>query len=364
MRRMLAAVAGSTALLTISIHAAHGQTADDGRLAIHGYLTQGYAISDGTPFYGIRGQGSSDFRYAALQFRYDKSQNGFLVQVNHRRLGRSPITEFESAVNVNWAFYERRAANGTTLRAGRVPVPRGIYNEQRSIGVVLPFYRAPVIFYDEGAYFSETIDGLVVSHTFWADSPWNLETNAYGGGWSLLAYDQSGPEYVVNRVRAENAIGAQLWLATPVEGVRVGAAAQTYRWESLSDGSTQHVTEYQASLDATISKFMVRAETELMDFETDDYYASYVQGGYSPTAKLSFVAQAEYAYERDWNFPVYSRSFDWHKAIGVSAVYRLSPTLVLKAEHHWNKGIQVEQPADPASAPRFTYSIFSLSTSF
>ena len=340
------------------------QQSDDGQLAIHGYLTQGYAVSDGTPFYGIRGQGSSDFRYAALQFRYDRSQNGFLLQVNHRRLGRSPISDFESAVNVNWAFYERRATNGTTLRAGRVPVPRGIYNEQRSIGVVLPFYRAPVIFYDEGAYFSETIDGLVVSHTFWSESPWTVDANVYGGGWSLLAYDQSGEEYQIGRVRAENAIGTQVWLNAPIDGVRVGAAAQAYRWESLGDGSTQQVQEFQASLDVTRTRFMVRAETELMDFETDNYYASYVQSGYNLTPKLTVNAQAEYAYESDWQLPVYTREFEWHRALGASVSYKFSPTLVLKAEHHWNKGIQVEQPADPARPPRFTYGIVSLSASF
>ena len=239
----------------------------DGQLAIHGYLTQGAAVSHGAQFYGMTDQISTDFRYAALQFRYDRKKDGFLLQVNNRRLGSSPITDFESAVNLNWAFYERRGDDGTSFRFGRIPVPRGIYNEERSIGVVLPFYRAPVIFYDEGAYFSETIDGIVLSHTIKKDSPWNLEANLYGGGWSLLAYDQSGPAYSVSRIRADNGIGTQLWLNTPIDGVRLGTSAQTYRWRSLADGSKQQVKEYQASFDATRPKFMVRAETELMDFD-------------------------------------------------------------------------------------------------
>lgn len=350
-------------LFALALPAA-GQEPDEGRLSIHGYLTQGYAVSDGTPFYGMTDQGSTDFRYAALQFRYDKKENGFLVQVNHRRLGKSPITDFESALNVNWAFYERRTEQGLAIRVGRVPVPRGIYNERRSIGVVLPFYRAPVIFYDEGAYFSETIDGLVLSKTFWSDRTWNLDAHLYGGGWYLLAYDQTGSEYVVNRIRSENAIGSQLWVNTPIEGLRFGASAQTYRWESLTDGMTQQVKEYQASVDATFSRFMVRAETELMDFTTDDYYASYLQTGINLTRKLSFNTQFEYAYERNWSFPVYEEEFDWHKAAGVGIVYKFAPSLVFKAEHHWNKGIQVEQPADPANPPRFSYGILSLSASF
>ena len=337
----------------------------DGQLAIHGYLTQGAAVSHGAQFYGMTDQVSTDFRYAALQFRYDRKKDGFLLQVNNRRLGSSPITNFESAVNLNWAFYERRGDDGTSFRFGRIPVPRGIYNEERSIGVVLPFYRAPVIFYDEGAYFSETIDGVVLSHTVKKDSPWNLDFNLYGGGWSLLSYDQSGPEYTVGRVRADNGIGTQLWLNTPIEGVRFGTSAQTYRWRSVDDGSKQQVKEYQASFDATRPTFMLRAETELMDFETDDYYASYVQLGHKIVDGLWINTQAEYAYERNWSFASYTRNFDWHKTAGVGLNYKFSPTLVLKAEHHWNRGIQVEQPvADPAHPPVFNYTIVSLSASF
>jgi hypothetical protein len=358
------AAAPDTAAQEAPVDDAPDAAAAEGRLAIHGYLTQGYAASDGTPFYGIRGQASSDFRYAALQFRYDRDADGFLVQVNHRRLGKSPITTFESAVNVNWAFYERRTDAGSSLRVGRVPVPRGIYNEQRSIGVVLPFYRAPVIFYDEGAYFSETIDGVVLSHTFMRESPWSIEVNGYGGGWSLLAYDQTGSEYLVNRIRAENAVGTQLWVNTPVEGLRVGSSYQRYRWENQTDGMRQDVQEFQASVDAAFPRVTVRAETMMQDYETDDYYASYLQTGINVTPKLAFHTQFEYAYERNWDWGVYTPSFDWHKAAGVGFNYKLNPALVLKLEHHWNKGIQVEQPADPATAPRFRYAIASLSASF
>ena len=64
-----------------------------------------------------------------------------------------------------------------------MPIPRGIYNELRSVGIALPMYRPPVVMYDEGAYFSETIDGLVLARTFLADRPWSIEANLYAGGW-------------------------------------------------------------------------------------------------------------------------------------------------------------------------------------
>ena len=132
------------------------------------------------------------------------------------------MTDFESDVSLDWAFYQRAFHEGTTLKIGRMPIPRGIYNELRSVGVALPMYRPPVVFYDEGAYYSETIDGAIVSHTFAESSPWSLETHGYVGGWRSLAYDTWSEQYSIQRVRAENAVGTQLWLNTPIDGVRLG----------------------------------------------------------------------------------------------------------------------------------------------
>lgn len=358
-------------LLLAPLAAARAQDDGEGRLAIHGYLTQGYGAADGARFYGLRSQGSSDFRVAALQVRYDRDDDGVLIQLNHRRLGESRITDFESNVNLNWAFYERRSKSGlTTVKVGRVPVPRGIYNELRNVGVVLPMYRAPVIFYDEGAYFSETLDGATVAHAFRDGKPWSLDVSAYFGGWSLLAYDQSGDEYTIGRVRAENGYGTQLWLNTPVEGVRLGAAAQAYDWENRDEtgGVTgrQSVWEVQGSLDATFSRAFLRAETLLQNYDPDDYYANYVQVGVGVTPKLWLVGLGEYAYERNYDYgvPTYPKAFVWHRAAGAALNYRVSPTFVLKAEHHWNKGVQVEQATTPATAPRFQYYLLSASASF
>jgi hypothetical protein len=350
---------------------ARAQEEADGRLAVHGYITQGYGAADGARFYGLRSQGSSDFRLAALQVRYDRERDGLLIQLNNRRLGESKIPDFESSVNVNWAFYERRSASGgTALKVGRIPVPRGIYNELRNVGVVLPMYRAPIIFYDEGAYFSETIDGGVLQHGFRDGQAWSVDASVYAGGWSLLAYDQSGDEFSIGRVRADNAVGAQLWLNTPIDGVRIGGAAQRYKWKGIDEegaiAARQDVWEVQGSVDATFGRAFVRGETLLQNYETDDYYANYVQLGAAITPRLWLVGLGEYAYERNWELTseTYPADFDWHKAAGVAVNYRVTPQFVVKAEHHWNKGIQVEQPASPLDPPRFRYFILSASASF
>jgi hypothetical protein len=341
---------------------------DAPKIQLHGYLTQGWGESSGVPFYGLTSAGSTDFRYAALQLRYAPSENDqFVVQVNHRRLGRSHITDFESDVNLNWAFYQRNFHNGTAVKFGRIPIPRGIYNELRSVGVVLPMYRPPVVLYDEGAYYSETIDGVIASHTFAESSPWSLETHAYAGGWRSLAYDTWSPEYSISRVRAANAVGAQLWLNTPAEGVRIGAAAQRHddTWES--DGSRLEVKEWHLSLDATRERGFLRAEGQLQNWQgSDKLYVGYVQLNVKPTPKFGITGELQRSRDTDVTYGegALPSSFEWHRSDGVGVSYALNPSLVFKVEQHWDRGIQIERPATPMAPPSFRYIIASLSASF
>lgn len=338
------------------------------KVTVHGYLTQGWGQSTGTAFYGLSDEGSTDFRYAALQLRYlPTDHDQFVVQLNHRRLGRSQITDFESDVSLNWAFYQRAFSQGTTLKIGRMPIPRGIYNELRSVGVVLPTYRPPVVFYDEGAYYSETIDGAIATHTFAEDSPWSLEANLYVGGWRSLAYDTWSPEYSIAPVRAENAIGAQLWLSTPVEGLRVGAAAQRHDDKNEGTDLVTEMKEWHVSLDATRERWFLRSEAQLQNYvDSDKLYVGYVQLGIKPLERVGITGEIQRSRDTDVQYGegALPSSYEWHRSDGIALSYSFSPSLVFKLEHHWDRGIQVEQPASPMTPPKFRYVMASLSASF
>jgi hypothetical protein len=336
------------------------------RLTVHGYLTQGYAgLRGGVQFYGIRDRASADFGYAALQGRYAlTSADRLVLQVNHRRLGPSPITDMEPAVRLNWGYYEHAFREGTTVKAGRSPIPRGIYNQLRNVGVALPTYRPPVVFYDEGAYYSETIDGVVASRTFLAERPWSVEAHAYGGAWRTLSYDTWSEVYSITRTRATRAVGGQLWLNTPADGVRVGAAAQRYNVSGAST-ETSEIKEYHVSLDATRERGFVRSEAQLQNFGTDEFIAMFVQVGARLVGKLHGVLELQRSWDTNQTYDSSLPSdYAWHRSDGVGLAYHFAPTLVLKAEYHQDRGIQLEQPGNPLDPQRFRYAIASLSVSF
>ncbi|HYD52461.1 MAG TPA: hypothetical protein VEA99_07530 [Gemmatimonadaceae bacterium] len=357
-------------LLATALLAPLGAAAQDaavGQLSLHGYLTQAWAVSKGARHYGMTDEPTTDYRYAALQLRYDREQHGILLQFNHRRLGDSPINDYTSDVTLNWAFYERRFAETGSLRLGRIPVPRGIYNEQRSIGVLHPLYRAPVLFYDEGAYYSETVDGVVGRYGFFAERPWQLEVSLYAGGWSQLIYDQTVEPYALTNTRFERAFGTQLWLQTPIDGLRLGASAQQYTEDGDADVPDNTTREFQASVDFTRSRGFVRSEYQELHYPWDRYHSGYLQAGLRPTGgRLMLVGEYGRAVDRDQTYTDrWPADIEWHRSVGAGVNWTFTPTLVGKLEHHWDRGVQVEEHVpDATRAPRFRYIIASVSASF
>jgi hypothetical protein len=340
------------------------------KLSVHGFLSQAYAtanLSSGdAPFLvnptsdelslGIPEGGTTSYRTVAIQFRYDISpKDVMIIQFSSRELGNSPVQTVEDEIELDWAFYERRLTDHTSIKVGRVQIPLGIFNEIRDVGTILPFYRPPFTLYREGTFTSETVDGLVLSHTFAPESDWSVDFDVYGGEWDLAEVDFQ----VVNRpafvARAEDAWGVQLWLNTPVPGLRFGAA---HHEEKISGGVVpafrapgesvpQDVTWY--SLDMALEKFVLRAEyvdfhlEKSSTFITSDFRQSYVQLGYHATEKFRIYGQYEEGTSKApasdlsslVGFPVLQDvDITFRTDLGFALNYLFSPNVVLKLEHH------------------------------
>lgn len=343
------------------------------KLTVHGYLTQAYGRSDGHQVWGIPEGGTADYRTAALQFRYAmSSKDNFVVQFAHERLGNS-LGQPSDDVTLDWGFYERRFTPSTSARVGRIQIPFGLFNEVRDVGTILPFYRAPGNFYFEGEFSSETADGILLKHSFAKGSPWGLDAAVYYGGWEESR--STDPDTGVESIsRAEDAIGVQLWLNTPAEWLRVGVSANQHKATNTGDDSVGlgdlQRKNYAVSAEANFNRFVARAEWSNIDLEILRSPAYYVQVGFRATEKLMINAQYDVRqFEIDAIPPFLPEpltlDFDRDKALGVNYYFR--PDLVLKAEMHKSKGINVEDvqinPLIGAYA-KTDYVIVSLSTSF
>lgn len=334
------------------------------KFQIHGFLTQAYAtasFTDGGPnsdeiAIGIPESGTTDYRFLALQFRYEiRPKDLMVVQLSSRRLGDSPIGLAEDEIELDWAFYERQLADNTSIKVGRVQIPLGIYNDIRDVGTILPFYRPPYTFYREGTFTSETVDGILLAHTFWAASDWSLETNFYGGEWDLIELSVFDPREPPKIAHTKDSFGTQLWLSTPIAGLRFGVGFQRRNITKGQEGVFRRVGEssrlddYFFSIDGNLDRLLVRAEwrkyggpfvSPQLGFTSRGFNENYyLQIGYHITDKFAIYGQTEYAGVKNHSdFFLADSDIDFRTDDGISLSYSFTPNIVLKAEHHWYDG--------------------------
>ncbi len=378
------------------------------KLSIHGFMTQAYAegsFGKGglfTPstdelFLGIPEDGTTNYRTMALQFRYEVTEKDVMVvQLSHRKLAFSPVDRLTDEVELDWAFYERRIGNNTAIKVGRVQIPFGIFNEVRDVGTILPFFRPSFVFYQEGSFTSETIDGVALSHTFAPLSDWRLQTEVYAGEYEYFEVNPFVQNGQALLAKAKDVVGFQLWLSTPVSGLRLGLGGHT---REVSDGlvgifrqpgEEQSFDDYYVSLDLVRDRFVFRTEYREFDtagssiFNEAEFSLGYVQLGIHATEKIRFYGQYEFsdAFQSKESCITFGLpctedvNLELRRDPGIALNYLFSPNSVLKLEYHFDIEAELNSfvPVFTTEGPKLqpviarstdaNYTILSLAVSF
>jgi hypothetical protein len=361
----------STAAAQEAQEAQEAQTQGEPRLLVHGYLTQAYAASDGEQLLGIPEEGTWDYRRLALQFQYAATDNDkIVVQLAQRRLGDSPLGVLEPNVKLDWAYYEHRFKSRTAVRVGRFPVPRGLLNEIRYVGTLLPFYRVPYNVYQEGSFTSETLDGAQVRQTI-GRGAWSLELDAYAGGSSMLELATNG----ANESPAKKAFGGQLALTTPIEGLKLVGGGQRFdlRRTILAPDGRDTMSSWNVGGEYVHERFKIRAEYAPIFVKKAgiEHPAYYVYGGLWLTSRWAVHGQLDQADITLKPAPgVTVEVEDFHHDLAAGTTYAFRPDVVAKAEYHWTRTRRTEangaaRELNPGvDADRADYFILSLSAAF
>ena len=325
-------------------------------LQIFGHLTQAYGESEMGSILGATADGTTDLRKIAVQFRWEKSpKDTVVIQIAHERRGNDVFFPKEDEVEIDWAFYERRLAPSTALKIGRLNVPLGIYNEIRDVGTLLPFFSLPISFYTGLLSSAETVDGLSLAHTFAARTDWALEAELYYGGWDTYQQqvDPTADFGLVNlEARAEDGIGLQLWLDTPVQGLRLGAGTLTWILQgpiSIPSGKDRWDTHH-FSIDFNREPWVFRTEARRWRFDQDfaRFFGMpmsrpgkagrdglYAQLGFWVTPQIGLFGQyEETSLENNVDLPQLD---DFHRDRAFSVNYRYRPDLLAKLEYHMSR---------------------------
>lgn len=367
---------------------AEGPGDEASKFSIHGYVSQAWGKTNGNQVQGgITEDGTFGLQNVALQLRYDFSpKDAIAVQFSHELVGASPSQAVIPDVKLNWAIYEHRFDDDTSLKLGRFPVPLGLYNEVRHVGTVLPFYGAPAGIYlpaGSASYNIETLEGLVLSRSLGGRTSWRADLRAFVGetATTQLADPANTPAgsaataASVTSARARRYAGAELWLQSPLPGLRVGGGAARFDLPLALLGSSQEqaIHRWNASLEGEFTRFQVRGEHASQGFEQGGYYrSSYVQLGVRLIERLTLNAQLERtSLVFVLPLPQGSLRFDrsnFNRELSLGLNYRYRPSVVAKLEWHRAKGYAVEgQPVfQLLSGPplKTTYFLASVSASF
>jgi hypothetical protein len=299
----------------------------------HAALNAAAGRASDLPVVGIPTFGTWDYRTAMLQFRYkvtDKDQ--FVMQLLNRRLGTSPLQAAIPDVAMQWAFWQRRGSWGA-VKVGRSPMPRGIFNEIRFVGTVLPFFRPSFEIYGEGR---ETVDGAVFSRRQALAAGFSLDLNAFAGSNEVRTQVITAAGNSIRAFRGNNLKGVQGWLNLPVGETRVGAFFADYDINSDTATGTRGEILYSAE-SRVIPRTVVRGEA-LRIYGTGP---AQERRSYSTEAVVSLTEKVDVSGQYSWTdnrifqrAPLQNVDVRATEDAAIGATYRIGGGALVRLEHH------------------------------
>ncbi len=313
--------------------------------SIHGSLNAGYAKASAVPLIGIPTEGTADYRIATVQLRYKVSeQDQFVTQFLNRRVGTSPLRAAIGDLTTQWAFWQRDAGS-LTFKVGRAPLPRGLVNEVRYIGTLLPFFRVPYE-YTYDAF--DAVDGAVASYRKGLGDAWRFEAHAFAGGTENRNVRSEASGLSVRISKANNLRGGQLYLDGP-GGLRLGLYGDRYERIDETSGAKglRNHHGYSAQLDRTF--FLVRAEhmRETGYGSNSDLQNTYANLVLKPHEKWRVAAEHSIGDQLVFPAGAASVKIPAVRSTGAALNYFVAPSAVLKLEHHWRRGYQFDAYVPP-----------------
>jgi hypothetical protein len=198
-------------------------------LETHGFVSQGYLRTTSNNYLAKSSSPRGSFEMAEVGLNFTQPLSDNLrtgIQLFARDLG--PIGNYE--IKADWFYLDYRWTDAFGVRAGRIKLPFGLYNEINDIDAA----HVPILL-PQSTYPARSRDyllaqtGLEVYGRLLTGAAGALDYRAYGGTIFLDPTTPPGSPIVVQELTVPYLFGGRLLWETPLEGLRVGASAQKLR---------------------------------------------------------------------------------------------------------------------------------------
>jgi hypothetical protein len=205
-------------------------TADDLGLQFHGFVSQGYLLTEHDNYLGMtEGPGTLNFNEFAL--------NATASPIDRLRIGlqifaRSVGDYGSDSLELDWAYADYRLTNNLGVTVGRFKIPHGLYNETRDLDMTRTEVFLPMSVYStrlRDVYLA--VNGAEVYGTVPAKALGNFDGVFYVGGQNFgnngsVAKDveNAGAFSAVDSINLQRMVGGALTWNTPLDGLRLRAS--------------------------------------------------------------------------------------------------------------------------------------------
>jgi hypothetical protein len=199
-------------------------------LEVHGFASQGFILTTDNNYLAESEQGSFELSEVGVNLTApltDRLRTG--VQLFARDLG--PIGDYRATVD--WFYLDYRWRDWLGLRAGRVKIPFGLYNDIADVDAAHSVVLLPQSLYRAGNrdFLLAQTGAELYGYRELGDAG-ALDYRLYSGTIFLDIDDQPGSPFEIARLTIPYVAGGRLMWETPVEGLRAGGSLQALRLES------------------------------------------------------------------------------------------------------------------------------------
>lgn len=267
---------------------------------IHAFVGQGFLISHPNN-YLVRNSKHGSFQFTEGGVNVTKQLGKLRVGLQLFAQNVGPTGNFEA--RMDWFYLDYRFKNWFGVRAGRIKIPFGLYNEYNDIDsarvpILLPQSVYPLSNRD---YLLAQTGGEIYGYLE-MKSAGALDYRAYGGTIFLDATTPPGSPYTVTGLTVPYLIGGRLMWETPLEGLRIGGSLQVLRLDAdFLAGMKQVNYEIPAKLGVVSAEY---AKNDLV--VSAEYSRWYVSA--KSSSPMTLPDQNETASERAYGMITYRAS--------------------------------------------------------
>ena len=240
-----------------------GQLAE---LQIHGFLSQGFLLTSANDYLAHSSEGSFEFTEIGLNFTLPATDRLTIgLQIFSHDLG--PIGDYRATLD--WYSLDYHWRDWLGIRAGRVKLPFGLYNDSSDIDAARTSVLLPQSIYpaQNRDFLLAQTGGEVYGYRD-LGAAGGFDYRLYGGTIFLDVKQQPGSPFTVVDLNVPFVAGGRMLWVPPIEGLRLGGSLQFLRLEThlLPASSSSSVAVnlpvmlWVASVEYTVRDLLFAAE--------------------------------------------------------------------------------------------------------